>query len=314
MPEQSASRARNGSLALLAERQHGIVAAWQLYLLGLSDDQVSHRVKAGWLHRMHRGVYSVGHRRIPPAGHWMAAVLAVARPAPGTPTAVLSHRSAAALWTLCAEVGEAPVDVTVRGSNPKRRPGLRLHRTNKLEDDEITRRRGIPCTTAARTLLDLGSVLRRRQLERAIDEAEHKRLCDTAEIEKLLERYRGRPGTALLAQVLGGHEPGSTLTRSELEERFLAVCRNTELPSPQVNAALVGLTVDFLWPHARLVVEVDGRRSHATRRAFQDDRDRDTLLAANGYHVMRFTWWDVTRRPAVVASRVARVLAQRARR
>ncbi len=91
-------------IALLAERQHGIVAAWQLYSLGLSDDQVSHRVKAGWLHRMHRGVYSVGHRRIPPAGHWMAAVLAVARPAPGTPTAVLSHRSAAALWTLCAEV------------------------------------------------------------------------------------------------------------------------------------------------------------------------------------------------------------------
>ena len=204
--------------------------------------------------------------------------------------------------------------MTVRGSNPKRRPGLRLHRTNKLEDDEITRRRGIPCTTAARTLLIWAQCFAAAARAETIDEAEHKRLCDTAEIEKLLERYRGRPGTALLAQVLRGHEPGSTLTRSELEERFLAVCRNTELPSPQVNAALVGLTVDFLWPHARLVVEVDGRRSHATRRAFQDDRDRDTLLAANGgYHVMRFTWWDVTRRPAVVA-KVARVLAQRARR
>jgi very-short-patch-repair endonuclease len=67
--------------------------------------------------------------------------------------------------------------------------------------------------------------------------------------------------------------------------------------------------VDFLWEDSNVIVEVDGRRSHATGIAFQNDRDRDSLLAANGYLTLRFTWWDVTRRPKVVAHRLRKVLA-----
>ena len=76
-----------------------------------------------------------------------------------------------------------------------------------------------------------------------------------------------------------------------------------------MNVPLLDYVVDFLWPDACLVVEVDGREKHGTRRAFQADRDRDGRLAVAGYRVLRFTWWDVTRRPAVVADRVRRLLS-----
>jgi very-short-patch-repair endonuclease len=102
---------------------------------------------------------------------------------------------------------------------------------------------------------------------------------------------------------------GTTATRSELEERFLALCWKHCLPQPEVNVPLLDYVVDFLWREAKLVVEVDGHATHGTRRAFQADRDRDGCLAVAGYRVLRFTWWDVTRRPPVVADRVRRMLA-----
>ena len=108
--------------------------------------------------------------------------------------------------------------------------------------------------------------------------------------------------------MLREHLAGSTATRNDFEERFLALCRGRHLPRPEVNVPLLDYVVDFLWPPARLIVEVDGRSSHATRRAFQADRDRDGRLAVAGYRVLRFTWFDVTRRPAVVADRVRRLL------
>ena len=92
------------------------------------------------------------------------------------------------------------------------------------------------------------------------------------------------------------------------------LCRRHHLPQPEVNAPLLEYVVDFLWLEARLVVEVDGRATHDTRRAFQADRDRDGRLAVAGYTVLRFTWWDITRRHAVVAERVVRLLDAAAHR
>lgn len=312
MPDKAAFDPRRGSISLLAERQHGVVTAAQLYSLGLSRDQVSRRAANGWLHRVHRGVYAVGHRNLSGHGRWLAAVLAVGG------DAALSHEPAARLWRLRGgSAGARPgsgsppspgIDVTLPGQRgAAKRAGIRIHRCSSLSPGERTERDGIPVTTPARTLLDLALVLPRRQLERAIDEAERLRLCSAGELRGLHERHRGRAGTALVAAVLDEHAAGSTATRSELEERFLGLCRERGLPRPQVNARLLSLTVDFFWPPV-LVVEVDGAASHLTRRAFQDDRDRDSLLEAHGYRVLRFTWLDVTQRAGVVAHRVLRVL------
>lgn len=233
----------------------------------------------------------------------MAAVLAVGD------GAVLSHRSAAGLWAIWGSKPHARIDVMVpSGSGRKEHSGVVVHRCEALTAEDVTTRHGIPVTTPARTLLDLATVLARRPLERAIDETERLGLGSPEALESVLRVHAGRRGAGALRAVLDSHRVGSTVTRSELEERFLALCRARGLPPPFVNVPLLDYIVDFHWPSARLIVEVDGRASHGTQRAFQRDRDRDSHLAAHGYRTLRFTWWDVTARPEVVADRVGRVL------
>src|SRR5215218_7393412 len=268
MPRKSAPH-RRASVAELAERQHGVVASRQLYSLGFSEGQIRTRVEAGWLHPVHRSAYAVGHSRLTREGRWMAAVLACGK------HAALSHTDAAALWSIRPAPLPGPVHVTLRTrAGRRRRAGIRVHRPRRLPDDELTTHRGIPCTSPARTLLDLASVLDLRPLERAADEADRLRLVLADDLVELLRRHRGHPGARLLRGVLARHQMGSTVTRSELEERFLTLCRKHRLPQPEVNVPLLDYVVDFLWREAKLVVEVDGRAAHGTARAFQADRDR----------------------------------------
>ena len=110
------------------------------------------RLRRGSLHRVHRGVYAVGHPRPRGLAVDLAAVLACGH------GAVLSHRSAAALWCIRPSAG-AGVDVTVSGrSGRAKRPGIRLHRT-RLASQDIRVRDGIPVTSPARTLVDLADVV-----------------------------------------------------------------------------------------------------------------------------------------------------------
>lgn len=287
----------------LARGQHGVFSTAQLEAADISWEAARSRREGDWLRRLHPGVYCLAGSVLSHRGRWLAAVLAAGC------GAALSHLDAAALWRLIPPSADGPVHVSVPSvGGRRRRQGIVVHRCRTLPADELTAHDSIPVTTAARTVLDLATLVSRRRLERAIDEAEYLRLCTAEDLRALAERHRGRAGTALLAEVLGGRT-GSTRTRSELEERFLGLCRDHSLPQPQVNAQLLGLTVDFFWPPG-VVVEVDGGQAHRTRRAFQDDRDRDSLLAAHGHRVIRFTWWDVERRPLVVADRVRRVLAR----
>jgi very-short-patch-repair endonuclease len=257
----------------------------------------------GWLRRIHRGVYAVGSDSLTDEGRWMAAILATGH------GASLSHQSAAELWRLRRRRGRGKTDITIAPGSG-RRPGREIvvHRKSNLLEEECTLHRRLPVTTPARTLLDLATTVPRRQLERALDEADRLRLCTEDDVGRMIGAHRGQPGTGALRALLSEHRAGSTATRNDLEERFLALCRAHHLPQPAVNMPLLDYIVDFLWAEARLVVEVDGRQSHDTRRAFQADRDRDGRLAVAGFRVVRFTWRDLTRRPAVVADRVRRLL------
>jgi hypothetical protein len=126
-------------------------------------------------------------------------------------------------------------------------------------------------------------------------------------VRAALDRHPGRPGAAALGALLSRYAAGSTLTRSELEERFLGLCDRYALPRPDVNRRIDGgIEVDFLWPGARLVVEVDGYAFHRSPTAFEEDRARDVALVLAGYRVLRFTWTQVTRRPAEVARALRR--------
>lgn len=215
----------------------------------------------------------------------MAAVLAAG------PGAVLSHTAAAALWRIRPWRG-GNVDVTIPSSRRRRR-GITWHVT-KLRSDEIASLAAIPVTTVPRTLLDLAAILDRRGVERAINEAEIRGHTDPFSLPALLARYPRRSGTATIRAVLAAGRVGTTVTKSELEERFLRFLERSGLPRPELNIpiALRGgvVEVDCLWRPRRLIVELDGRRTHATATAFERDRARDRALATDGWRVVRVTW------------------------
>ena len=277
-------------LAKLAARQHGVVSARQLYALGLTRQQVHDRRRAAHLHSIHRGVYAVGIPNLTREGRFMAAVLA------GGDGAVLSHGSAAWLWGIRDGL-LSPVDVTVvtrAGRNG--RPGLRIHRTTEVL--ETTTRRGIPVTTVPRTLLDLAEQITPRQLERALDEADHLNLLHQPSLRQTLHDHPHRTGVARLRTALQHHTPGTTRTRSSAEEAFLTFCRRHGLPEPILNAEVAGFTVDALFPEQRVIVEIDPWHTHSDPRAFAADRERDRTLLAAGFRTVRLADGQLDRRAA----------------
>ena len=236
----------------------------------------------------------------------MAATLAMG------PGAVLSHRSAAELWGIVPRSSRA-VDVT-RLKNARTRPRIAVHRSF-VPEDERTALEGIPATTPPRTVLDLAAVVSTRQLERALNQMEVRGLTDRLSIPNLLARYPRRRGSAVLQALLGSGAGAQGITRNDFEERFAALIDSYELPRPRFNAdiAIGGrfISPDCLWADARLIVELDGRGAHGTRRAFEEDRERDRLLVADGWRVIRVTWRQLCDEEARVAADLRKALAQR---
>jgi hypothetical protein len=221
----SHARSVDAEIATVAARQHGVVSRGQLRGLGLGQSAIDHRLARGSLHGIHRGVFAVGHGALAREGHWLAAVLAAG------PNAVLSHRSAAALWGI-RDARRARVEVTV--GRVCRRPGIQAHRI-VLAPDEVTVERAIPVTTPARTLLDLAEQLTPQRLERAVHEAEYRRLTSPLSLDALLTRHRGRRGTAALQAIVDRGRLGRTLTRSDFEIDFLAFLDAHRLERPLTN-------------------------------------------------------------------------------
>jgi predicted transcriptional regulator of viral defense system len=283
-------------LAALAARQHGLVTHAQLVALGLDDAAIRRRVRDGRLHRVGRGVYAVGHPELTVHGRFLAAVFGCG------PGAALSHESAAVLWGIRPPRGPR-IDVTVPASSGRRNRRLVVVYRSAPRPDEVTLKDGVPVTTPARTLLDLAGTLSRRQLERALDQAEYLDL----DLRGLAPR-QGRRGGALLRAVLASHEAGTTWTRSELEERMLALCRRGGISPPVVNGEVEGFEVDFHWPDQRFAVETDGWSAHRGRGAFERDRVKDAQLVEAGWRVIRITRSRLAREPGAVAAQLARLL------
>jgi len=279
----------------------------QIVGIGLSASAVRSRVSRGRLHVVYPGVVAlVPQSLITPKGRIMAATLAC----PSATAA--SHRSASALLEL--RLARRPwIDVTTPGERGHRRRGIRIQDGLTLTPDDITVIDSIPCTTLARTLLDVAEDATRREIERAVDRAEQLRLLDMNALDDVLARASGRRGAPLLRAVLAEHRAGSTLTRNELEERFLAICRAAGLEPDAVNAWIPhleggGAEADFLWRAQRLIVEVDGREVHGTATAFETDRRRDQRLALLGWRMVRFTWRQVMFEPTNVAATLCGLL------
>jgi hypothetical protein len=263
-------------IARIAGRQHGVVTSAQLYAVGIGKNGVTRLLRAGRLHRLHRGVYAVGHISPNEWQRFMAAVLACGE------GAALSHQSAAYLWGFLKTEG-GPVHATSPSTSGKAlRAGIVLHRSPSLgEEGEVTRRERIPVTTPRRTINDL---------EGTIPNYLHRRAKRQAE----LRGFRLRLPT--------------DRTRSDLERDFLRFLAKHGFPPPEVNVKVGKYTVDFLWPEQMLAVETDFFDYHRGSQAFEDDHQRELDLRRMGYAVRRFTGAQIRDHPALVVADLREVL------
>jgi very-short-patch-repair endonuclease len=284
--------------AKVAEKQHGVVSIGQLRRCGVSEDVVRARTALGQLHRVHRGVYALGHRALSLEGRLMAAVLALGG-GPRSGGSVLehwgvavSHRSALSLWGLLPD-NRAACDVIVGGNGGRaRRAGIRVHRSLTLVSDDVTLHRGIPVTTPRRTVADLREAIATRRRGALSDR----------ELRKAIRQ----------ANVLGlpvAPRDAKVRTRSDLEADFLRLCRRHRLPSPEVNARIGPYLVDFLWRERRFVVETDSYLYHRGEVAFQEDRARDLDLMGRGFEVLRISELQLDEEPARVVEVLTAKLA-----
>jgi very-short-patch-repair endonuclease len=288
-------------IARLAGRQHGVVARWQLLRAGVTARQIAWRLRTGRLHEIHRGVCLVGHEARPPHAHEMAALLAY------DGEAVLSHRSAAALWGLLSYPATAPVWVTIRPERNATRPRIRALRA-RLEPSDIRSREGLPLTGPPRTILDMACLLPGDELESLVAEASYRRLAREGELREQLGRNPRKPGGPNLRAILDS-PGGARRTRSPAERLMLRMLRASGITGYGTNARIHGYEVDFLWGELGFAVEIDGYEAHSGRAAFERDRLKIATLEAHGVSVMPITGRQLRADPEGTLSRLRWALA-----
>jgi very-short-patch-repair endonuclease len=281
---------------------HGVASRAQLIAHGMASHVIDRMIRSGRLAIVRRGVYRVG----PLEQARSAEMSAVLRCGAGCR---ISHMSAAALLGVVARGTDPTVDVTLPRSRRCREAGLRVHRVRDVRADEVAVLDGIPVTTAARTLLDVASIMSERDIEQALATALRSRLVTRDDALRMADRHPLHRGSRRLRQLLAADgEPA--FTRSEAEEKLLRLVRSAKLPRPELNARVAGHEVDFMWRDPRVIAEADGWAFHGSARSFAADRRRDAELAGAGYRVLRFTWADVTDGQLLTVARLAQALAR----
>jgi very-short-patch-repair endonuclease len=266
------------------------------------------------LHPVFRGVFALGYPRLDLRGRALAAVLACGE------DAVVTHLTAAALLGL-RDRSPAVVDVVSPGQAGRKLDGIRAHFVPLPGPTEVVIRDGIPCTSPARTLVDLAGTLGKQSLRKAVERTAVLGALDLVAIDAAMARPRR--GSPVLRRILdgwrsaslGGDLPSAARLRSGLEARLLALIGDSGLPSPRCNQLVEAdgkrIEVDMVWVDERLVLEVDGRMYHDDPHAFERDRSRDRALQLNGYRVLRVTASQVAREPEELLSALGRLLGIR---
>ena len=297
------------SVVQLGARQHAVFGLGQLHALGLTENAVHKRAVAGQLFRIHRGVYALVPRSLlSREGWWTAAVLAAG------PGAALSHRSAAHLHGL-RRTNRERIDVIVPGASRRIVPGVEVHRSVTLTDQDVTVSDSIPVTTIARMFLDLAAVVDQRAVERVIGEAVDRGIFDLWAVNDQLHRNPKHPGVPRLRASLGPDRAG--LTDSELEELFIAIWWPTGLPRPQTRCHIDPgdggplIRADFAWPQAKFNLETDGGRYHTPEHHRRRDYRRDQRLKRAHWDVLRVGDDQLNAEPDNVVTIVWELLAPR---
>jgi very-short-patch-repair endonuclease len=299
-------------LCAMANAQLYVITRRQALSVGLTDDQIRHRVRNGAFHQLFPGVYLTVCGIASFEQRTLAASLACGD------GAHVSGITAAGLWGFVAPAASV-IDVTVPKHRHPRLAGVRVHRRCLKRVSDRTRRGPRPITTHARTLLDLAGVLPSYDdLERAADEAFR---SSTLTPDRLVD-YLGRDDLANSSGIASLRSIAQDRARygvpeNGFENDALGLLRSFGLPEPvrQFRTRASGRRVrfDLSYPDQRVAIELDGRAPHWGRDAWQSDHDRHNATELDGWRVLRFTWWDVHDRPVYVVLTIATALGLRPR-
>jgi very-short-patch-repair endonuclease len=291
----------HAALAEVAGRQRGVVTRKQLEAIGFETATITRWAKAGRLHRLHRGVYAVGHMAISWEARCLAAVLA-------RPGSVASHVTAAWIHGL---LRSRPGTIHLTASTRQRLKRDFVVHFATLEPDDRTVVDGIPVTSPARTMLDLAPGETVRDLERLLQRARERKILDRRRFDALLARAGGHPGRGKLADALRTFKPEQATLRSDLERRFRRLVLAAGLPRPQTNVVVEGYELDCYWEAEGFAVELDVYATHGSPRSFEEDRVREDDLLLEGIELIRVTGRRLKREPRETIARVAAHLERR---
>lgn len=267
----------------LASSAEGVVTRAEALAAGLTPAELEHRLRAGSLITVHRGVYRVGHRAPSRAATYSAALKACG---------VGSKLSGLAGAHWLRLVRNAPAVVEVTAATDRRVPGVIVHRSRRIEAAGWIFR-GLAVTTPAWTLLDIAGRLSNDDLARACHEAWVQHRCGAAQVEIELARRQSTSGSDRLRRIMCGDEP---LVLSKLERGFLGLLRTDGRELPETNILVDLSIVDCRWPLLGLTIELDSYRFHASRQAWERDRRREREARRRGDTFIRYTWGDVFER------------------
>lgn len=226
------------------------------------------------------------------------------------PDAALSHASAGRDWAL-PKIGVAVPEVVIPHGRPRPRATIgRVHVSRRLDPGSVVELRGRRVTAPGRTLVDLAPRLTRAHLTECLQDLRRRGLVDLSALHEEVigpghRRVAGAGTIAGLVAALACRPVGE----SWLEDEFvgLVAAAGISLPETQVVVVVDGCRyrVDTLWPHRRLIVELDGHEFHSSRADRSRDAERAARLTGAGFDVVVFTYDDVVSRPGYVLDTVA---------
>lgn len=285
----------------IAEGQYGLITALDLQRIGCRSNEASRLCQRGFLVRRYKGVYAVGTARLSVRGRLLAAVFACGHPA------VVSHRSAAALWRL-SDLYE-PVNVTRPKGGRSRRAGIRIYQARDFERIEWHYKHRIPVTTVAQTLFDCAAVVGLEDLEDMAAVAQRRRMITADELRAVLVRNAGRPGTTVFRELVEELDLDVLKTRSRMEREVIRLCVTAGIRKPKPGALVEGFEVDLFWDEEKVIVEFNSRGFHSDFAAIERDYRRDARHHWHGYKVFRLSYRMLKREPEKVVAHIRRLLS-----
>ena len=286
-------------------QQHGLISRQQALAEGMTDTQIKRRLAAGiWL-RANRGVYRHTVFRETPLSRLLAGCMAC--------NGLASHRSAAALHDLDGYKLDR-VELVVPWKRKPAIKGALLHRTTQMHLAKPADRQGIPCTGVARTVLDLATVVSRKQLTRTLDAVLRDGLLRPSDLYAVLASHsrQGRTGCVAFREALDERCADIRVPLSAWSRMVAELLVESGLERPVMEHQICDLTgkflaqVDLAYPTRRLAIELDSKRWHLNSEAFERDPRRRNALATNGWTVLTFTWSDYVDHPNQLCAAVAR--------